>query len=70
MLTYLFYNRQKPDWAKSGPGLKNTGKDTTNLQTPITNIKDVAEGDDKLAWWVLASDFAHNLAPLVFGGWH
>jgi len=51
-ICFLFFSpiRSKPDWAKKGPGLKNTGKDTTNLQTPITNIKDVAEGDEKLAW--------------------
>ena len=44
-------SRKKPDWAKTGPKLKATGKEAkADLQTPITNIKEVAEGDDKLAW--------------------
>ena len=54
LFTRQFY-RQKPDWAKTGPKLKTTEKGEAvktkgDLQTPITNIKDVAEEDEKLAW--------------------
>ena len=58
---HSFYRQKKPDWAKTGPKMKATGKDAKgDLQTPITNIHDVAEEDDKLAWVSLHASLTYS----------
>lgn len=52
--------QKKPDWAK-GAKLKTTGKEAKgDLQTPITNISEVAGEDEKLAWVCLRQSTSYS----------
>jgi len=68
----MLFPQKKPDRDNGGAKMKQTGKNAAdNLQKPVTNIKEVAETDEKLAWvsWTIrfvqifeACLFYHNLS--------